>query len=875
MKFNLWITITVLIIFQTNYAYSVATVFNSSPQLKIQYSSDDCKILVDSFQNVYNNEIKQLIRQYRELLKNNEKIKADSIIHEADLIYIHFKKRFSHTCNTTDINYLETFYYPYAAFSFYIHPDERTKLFDEMKGLVDACEMAHHESSFLFMTNMKAIYHLRMNEYQEMKVLLERGLKIGENNIEQHLERFFLLRNNYIIYLMFMNLREEALEVALKTDSMADKYGIPNMLHYIKNLCFLAESYISLDMPEALNKTLERLKYHCESDASVTNNENCILEEFYFIAAVKNKDFAMADSILNSGFKERVSPVSYDIKMNIVRLYTALSRYDEAASVIQDLKSTFDTYKVQDIHQYRLNLLKLQLDLERRKNDAEANTQMLKEIEYAFLANIYNVYNESPHQQFGILKPMRTLAWNLLEQFGDSDNAEAKAIIYALNTNIKKLTPIFLKKRNKIMANVENNSEILENEALRAELSAKFAKAQKSPVFDQSYKQQLMDSVLLIEKSLHSAIARNLKYTIPNISVELIQNQLSPNQLFIEYIQGSTVDNLYMVIISSQSFDIKKIENHTLTIDEKKNFINDSEYNKRWYAYFFEPIQKLIDQSNEIFIVSDGIVNKCPIEILSPDGTRKNSLINRISFRYFNNSKSFVERHNEDQYDIRILALGGIRYECNSNPDEVNEYANSRRNNIPQVYLPGTLTEVQNIHNRYPVSSELLSGCDATKDRLIKEMNDTVFSVFHISTHGILYLDSIISDKEYLYLKSGNAAFLALANGSHGYFSAYEITNQYLQRAKLVYLSACASGIGAQMAGNGLFSIGDAFYAAGADKVLFSLWDISDDFAILFADKFYESLQQGHTITTAFGKTQKYFSAKYPPILWAAFRLME
>ena len=330
-----------------------------------------------------------------------------------------------------------------------------------------------------------------------------------------------------------------------------------------------------------------------------------------------------------------------------------------------------------------------------------------------------------------------------------------------------------------------------------------------------------------------------------------------------------------MVIISNQSFDIKKIENHTLTIADKKNFINDSEYNKRWYAYFFESIQKLIDQSNEIFIVSDGIVNKCPIEILSPDGTRKNSLINRISFRYFNNSKSFVERHNEDQPDIRILALGGIRYECNSNPDEVNEYADSGQNNIPPVYLPGTLTEVQNIHNRYPVSSELLSGCDATKDRLVKEMNDTVFSVFHISTHGILYLDSTISDKEYLYLKSGNAAFLALANGSQGYLSAYEITNQYLQRARLVYLSACASGIGAQMAGNGLFSIGDAFYAAGADKVLFSLWDISDDFAILFADKFYESLQQGYTITSAFGKTQKFFSNKYPPALWAAFRLME
>lgn len=879
MKYNYWIIIIAMIVIGSGQIYGTSTDINHNSTTIPLIQTDDCTTLIDSFQLVYKNSIQALIKEYRAFSKNNENAKADSVIHEVDLIYIHFKKRFNHTCPTYDISYLEKFFYPYAAFSFYIHAEKRPALFDEMKTIIETCEAAQEEESFLFMVNMKAIYHLRMNEYTQMKELLERGLKVAESDVEKHLQKTSLLRNNYIIYFMFMNLREQALVEALKNDQMFEKYGIPNLGHFIKNLCFMAESYISLDMPEELNKTLERLKFYCETEATLKDNENCILEEFYFISAVKNRQFLSADSILNSGFKEKISPESYDIKMSLVRLHLALNRYDEAEAVIEDLKATFDHYKVEETHQYRLNLLKLQLELETAKDKTLTNTKSLKEIEYAFLANVYNVFNEAPHQQFGIIKPMRSLAWNLLNQFWASENQEIKQIVYNLNTNIKKLTPSFLKKRNAILSALDAENDIKESENLRADLAQRFAKAQKSPLADHLIKQQLMDSIILVEKSIQSAFVKNLKYTIPSVSASLIQKQLKNDELFLEFLQDNNRESkdssLYMVVISNQNFEIKKIDDRAMTISDKINFTNDSEYNQRWYAYFFGSISHLLQGKKEIFVVSDGVINRCPLEILSPDGTRKNCLINNCEFTYFNSSKSFLEQASDQNEIQKILAIGGIQYDCTTDPRNQQHQLALRKGGDDLVYLPGTLTEVKKIKDRYSGEVALLTGCEATKANFLTQINDTTFSTIHISTHGIIYKDTIFSEQDYLYLHAGNKAFLALANGINGYLSAYEITNQNLQHVKLAYLSACSSGLGPQMVGNGLFSIGEAFYGAGADKVIYSLWDISDDFAVKFTDKFYENLQLSASITTAFHKTQKYFSNNYPPVLWSSFRLME
>jgi len=60
-----------------------------------------------------------------------------------------------------------------------------------------------------------------------------------------------------------------------------------------------------------------------------------------------------------------------------------------------------------------------------------------------------------------------------------------------------------------------------------------------------------------------------------------------------------------------------------------------------------------------------------------------------------------------------------------------------------------------------------------------------------------------------------------------GFLRAHEIYNLKL-RAELVVLSACQTGVGKNIRGEGLASLTRGFMYAGAPRVLVSLWDVSD-----------------------------------------------
>lgn len=241
-----------------------------------------------------------------------------------------------------------------------------------------------------------------------------------------------------------------------------------------------------------------------------------------------------------------------------------------------------------------------------------------------------------------------------------SDNPEVKKEVYTLNTNIKKLTPQFLKKRNNLIAQLETNKDIKDDKTTLNDLSSRFAAALKIADGDNIYKQRLMDFIVMTENILQSALASNLKYTISNVTPDIIQRKLKKDQMFLEFTQNFTAETsqstLYLTVISNQTFDIIKIDQNSLTIENKDNYINNSSINKQWYNHIFEPIKKQLESKNEIFVISSGIINKAPIEILSPDGTRKNSLINILTFKYFSSSKSFIEQSTSDLQVTNILA---------------------------------------------------------------------------------------------------------------------------------------------------------------------------------------------------------------------------
>ncbi len=60
--------------------------------------------------------------------------------------------------------------------------------------------------------------------------------------------------------------------------------------------------------------------------------------------------------------------------------------------------------------------------------------------------------------------------------------------------------------------------------------------------------------------------------------------------------------------------------------------------------------------------------------------------------------------------------------------------------------------------------------------------------------------------------------------------------------SQLVVLSACESGVGERVVGEGVFGLQRAFHVAGASHVVATLWPVSDDDAVHFMEAFYRAL---------------------------------
>ena len=112
----------------------------------------------------------------------------------------------------------------------------------------------------------------------------------------------------------------------------------------------------------------------------------------------------------------------------------------------------------------------------------------------------------------------------------------------------------------------------------------------------------------------------------------------------------------------------------------------------------------------------------------------------------------------------------------------------------------------------------------------------------HFATHG--YFDAQSPLNSGLLLHAGTqlpGAQLTQAEGD-GYLQAWEIFDHWQIAASTVTLSACESGLGGAISGEGLIGLTRAFQFAGARSVIASLWQVPDRQTADFMAYFYRFL---------------------------------
>ena len=158
---------------------------------------------------------------------------------------------------------------------------------------------------------------------------------------------------------------------------------------------------------------------------------------------------------------------------------------------------------------------------------------------------------------------------------------------------------------------------------------------------------------------------------------------------------------------------------------------------------------------------------------------------------------------------------------------------------------------------------------DATRERL-QQTDLTEFAILHFATHGIL--DPERPENSGLLLSTVNRSGQA-QNGFVGLQDIYKLHAP----VGLVVLSACRTGLGKDVRGEGLIGLTRGFMYAGASSVVASLWKVDDEATAELMKRFYTNmLQVGMTPPAALRAAQNSIRQEpqwSAPYYWAAFTM--
>ncbi len=144
------------------------------------------------------------------------------------------------------------------------------------------------------------------------------------------------------------------------------------------------------------------------------------------------------------------------------------------------------------------------------------------------------------------------------------------------------------------------------------------------------------------------------------------------------------------------------------------------------------------------------------------------------------------------------------------------------------------------------------------------------YRIVHFATHGVL--DSVHPELSGLVLSMVDER----GERQNGYMDLEDIYNLNLP-VDLVVLSACETGLGKEVHGEGLVGLTRGFMYAGASRVVASLWEVDDMAAGELMGRFYQAMEkQGMRPAEAlrYAQVQMSKQARWnSPYYWAAFQI--
>lgn len=335
---------------------------------------------------------------------------------------------------------------------------------------------------------------------------------------------------------------------------------------------------------------------------------------------------------------------------------------------------------------------------------------------------------------------------------------------------------------------------------------------------------------------------------------EVIHKATISNQTLVSYFVGSEV--VYQFVISKEKLIFQKIvgskaehQQFTEAIRSYNRFFDNPATINNDIPLFTDSSLKLfrklqLPKAENLIIIPDGILSFIPFQTLL---TSESSIFKyaEMPFLIFESTVSYTVSfteylRNTTPLDERQSVLGVFPVFKNSAQEL--EYSVNEAKAIAEVF-----------------KSDMLMETKATVKNFVASADS--HTILHLSTHAtggsfssgpsISFFDRTFSVEE-LY--------------------GLEFSNQ------LVILSACDTGVGKVVKGEGALSLARGFQYAGASNVLFSLWQVNDKSTAELMEYYYQNLSKTHSRNLSLHRASLDYlqnktidNTRKSPYYWGAF----
>ncbi len=300
---------------------------------------------------------------------------------------------------------------------------------------------------------------------------------------------------------------------------------------------------------------------------------------------------------------------------------------------------------------------------------------------------------------------------------------------------------------------------------------------------------------------------------------------------------------------------LRLIESSKLGLSQPMTDLDDLRNNlSKLYDALFSKVK---DFKNRLIIVPDGALGIFPFELLVKENGNYMIQEHEISYRYAVNEEfsNVVSPSIPQSTDL-------IAFAPTFNGSDVDSQ-DTLQSDLQS--LTWNTREVEHLKDQF-ASAEVFHAKAATENQFRIAYQGK--NIIHLATHGII-------DQE-------NPMFSRVAfekdrlDSLHdGFLFVHELYNMRIN-ANLVVLSACETGLGKDIKGEGTVSLARGFAYAGVPSIVMSYWQVDDRSTSELMSGFYAYLAQGQTKSAALRQAKLDFLSKNSvvrqhPYYWGSF----